>query len=471
MDVTSSHVVLFSFPAHGHISPFLVLANRLHEYRPNLTITLVCTPRNIDIIRSSLSPSSRLNLHSLPFAPSDYDLPDSESTIDLVPHQFPVFFLATESLRPAFEEFVCDRSKRAHLCIISDIFFGWTVDVAREYKAFHTFFTGQSAFGAASIFSLWMNLPHMHTKSEEFSLPEYPDVVVNRSQLPPYILFSNGKDQLSLFMQRQFANFHKSNALLVNTFEDIDRTGLGMLERTFKTLVLPFGPLVALPDISTPPSGSDLEILNWMDSKPVASVLYISFGSQDSIHAKQMMELALGLETSGRPFIWAIRPPIGFSAKDGFKDEWLPEEFEERMRKENRGLFVHGWAPQIRILGHQSVGAFLSHCGWNSVLESLYYGVPIIGWPLGADQPYSARLLIDLGVCVKLAQNNMEWSKVEKEKVEEVVEMVMGENEKGKEVRKKTNEIKDVMRATWKEEGCSVKVMTEFLKISEDGGK
>ncbi|KAJ3679974.1 hypothetical protein LUZ60_016252 [Juncus effusus] len=472
MEETNVHVVLFPFPAHGHITPLLALANRVHHFHPDLAITLVCTPRNIDSIRSSLPPSSPLNLHSLSFSPSDYGLPDTESTVDLLPHQFTLFFEATESLRPPFDDFIAKTSKKSRVCVISDMFFGWTVDVARKYDVFHSIFLGMSAFSGAVFLSLWMSLPQIHTQDDQFPLPEYPEVIVDRSQLAIYMLLVNGTDPLSMFVHRQFSSFYETDLLLVNTIEEIEPVGLGMLRKNFKVPVSPIGSLMRAPSPSALNSEKDLEIFKWLNSKAPASVLYISFGSQDSINANQMMELAIGLEESGKPFIWVIRPPLGVDMKDGFKDEWLPHGFKERTKKENRGIFVHGWAPQVEILSHKSTGAFLSHCGWNSVLESLNYGVPIIGWPLGADQPFNAKLLENLGVCVEVARNNMENSKVEKEKVAEVLEMVLGENEKGRKMRKKAGKIREMMNGAWKQDdGFAMKELNRFLELVKMGVK
>ncbi|KAJ3679973.1 hypothetical protein LUZ60_016251 [Juncus effusus] len=466
MEELNVHVVLFPVPAHGHISPLLALATRIQQVQPSLTITLVSTPRNIDSIHSTLSPSSSLNLHSLPFSPSDYGLPDSESTRQLLPQQFSTFFRAVDqSLRLPFDELIAKLSEKSPVCIISDMFFGWTVDVARKYKVFHSIFLGTSAFAGAIFVSLWMNLPHIHTHSNQFTLPEYPEVVVVRSQLTTHMLLVNGTDPLSLSLQRRFSSFNKTDHLLVNTIEELEPVGLGMLRKTFKVPVSPIGSLIGAPTPSGPNSENYLDIFEWLDSKAPTSVLYISFGSQNSINASQLIELAHGLDKSHRPFIWVFRPPLGFNMKDEFKDEWLPHGFKERMKEENRGFFLHGWAPQVKILGHKSVGAFLSHCGWNSVLESLNCGVPIIGWPLSGEHPFNVELLDKLGVCVELARNNRENSKVDKEKVVEVAEMVLGENEKGRDMRKKARAIKDIVNDSWKQEdGVAVKEFREFLK-------
>lgn len=119
-------------------------------------------------------------------------------------------------------------------------------------------------------------------------------------------------------------------------------------------------------------SSSDLSI-QWLDNHEENSVLYISFGSQCTISSSQMMELAIGLEKSGKNFMWVIRPPLEYDINEAFRSEWLPDGFEERMKVNDRGLLMKKWAPQLEILSHKSTPVFLSHCGWNLVLESLSF--------------------------------------------------------------------------------------------------
>lgn len=162
------------------------------------------------------------------------------------------------------------------------------------------------------------------------------------------------------------------------------------------------------------------------------------------------MALAQGLQDSMKPFVWAIRPPVGFDPKGEFKPEWLPPGFEER----SQGLLIHKWAPQLEILRHRSTGAFLSHCGWNSVVESFSQGVPIIGWPLAAEQAYNSKMMVEeMGVCVELTRGL--HSQIGREEVRRVVDLVMDKsvNGKGEEMRRKGAEIGELMRAAVKEEG------------------
>lgn len=179
-----------------------------------------------------------------------------------------------------------------------------------------------------------------------------------------------------------------------------------------------------------------------------------------------MMELAIGLEKSEKPFVWVIRPPFGFDLRGEFRPEWLPEGFEERAKAKNRGLLVRNWAPQLDILAHRSVGGFLSHCGWNSVMESLSQGVPIIGWPLAAEQAYNSKMLAEeKGVSVELTRGAQ--GAVVGDQVKQVIELVMDRDGEGGEMKKRANEVKLQIRAAMKEEGehkgSALKAMDDFV--------
>ncbi|XP_078167833.1 UDP-glycosyltransferase 92A1-like [Carex rostrata] len=457
------HIVLFPFLAQGHINPFISLASVLHHRHPDLTITLVSTPRTLESIRSSLPPLSPLRLHPLPFSPESFNLPPHTETLtSLRFDQFISFYHASLSLLPAFDSFIASIvSNSKPVSIVADFFFAWSVDVARKYNCFHSILISSGSFGTAVFFSICTHLPKNIRKGDEFFLPEYPEIVLHKTQLPKYWLDDNVSKSWGEFLQGQILLCYKTDAMLANTVEEVEFTGLGMIRKTFKMPVWPIGPLLRAPETSVE---RDNSIINWLDSHEVGSVLFVSFGSQNTIQAKQMMELALGLEAAGRPFMWVIRPPVGFDVKGEFKPEWLPEGFEKRMSQEGKGLFIHGWAPQISILAHKSTGTFLSHCGWNSTLESLVHGVPIIGWPLSAEQFYNVMMLEKWGASVELARGNYEYSHVDKERVKEVIEMVMGESEKGKDIRRKAREIEHLMENALKEGGSSFNGLNEFLK-------
>ena len=139
-----------------------------------------------------------------------------------------------------------------------------------------------------------------------------------------------------------------------------------------------------------------VECLKWLDSQPKVSVLFISFGSVSSLRAAQITALAKGLEESGQKFLYVCRPPSKVDGRDPIDGElkpskYLPEGFEKRIK--GQGFLVPGWAPQLEVLSHPAIGGFLTHCGWNSMLESLCKGVPLLAWPLQAEQRMNGRYI------------------------------------------------------------------------------
>lgn len=130
------------------------------------------------------------------------------------------------------------------------------------------------------------------------------------------------------------------------------------------------------------------ECLKWLDTQRVSSVLYIAFGSITYLSAAQIQELAHGLEASQVPFLWILRVKSS-NGQSGDVTKLLPPGFQERTKE--RGLVHAEFAPQLQILSHPATGGFLTHCGWNSCLESICRGIPTVGWPMWAEQGLSCR--------------------------------------------------------------------------------
>lgn len=189
---------------------------------------------------------------------------------------------------------------------------------------------------------------------------------------------------------------------VLNTFENLEHEYLEHLRKVRgEGHVFGVGPLnpIGAKDGRNPIRDSSLNLLTWLDGCPDDSVVYVCFGSQKKLNQQQMEALASGLEKSGTRFVWVIQT---IHQTDGGSDG-IPTGFENRVS--DRGILVKGWAPQVSILNHRAVGVFLSHCGWNSVLESIVGGVMILGWPMEADQFINARLLVEeLGVAVRVCE-------------------------------------------------------------------
>nr|ACB88212.1 UFGT3 [Phalaenopsis equestris] len=205
------------------------------------------------------------------------------------------------------------------------------------------------------------------------------------------------------------------------------------------------------------------QCLMWLDKQPPASVVYVSFGSTTTMCGAQVQQLAIGLRRSGQRFIWVIREAdegaIGSEGENG--NGSLPAGFEEEMQ--GVGMLVRGWAPQVEILAHPSTAAFVSHCGWNSTMESLSSGVPIIAWPMQIDQPRNAMVLTEywkVGVIVREWDHRKEV--VSAERVEEVVRMVVVEEE-GKGIRDRARKIGEEIRRAVTEDGTSIADLKAFV--------
>ncbi|XP_044478544.1 UDP-glycosyltransferase 92A1-like [Mangifera indica] len=480
MSQTKEMIVMFPFMAQGHINPFLALALRI-EKTNKYTVAFVNTPLNIKELRSSIPSNSSILLLELPFNSSDYGLPPNSENMNSVPsHLILNLFQASLSLKPDFRKLISNiihqQNGQIPVCIISDMFLGWCEEIAQEFGVFHAIFITGGGFGYACFYSLWLNLPHRNTDSEEFALPDFPEAPrFHVTQMMDVLRYADGGDSPSSFTRKALSQWSKADGILFNTVEGIDKLGLTYFRRKFGRQVWSVGPLLLTPGSQAQSKRdfgiSEEECKNWLDKKPECSVLYVSFGSQNNtISPSQMMQLAMALEASGKNFIWVVRPPLGFDINSEFRaNEWLPEGFEERIRGSGRGLLVQKWAPQVEILCHKSVSVFLSHCGWNSVLESLSHGVPMIGWPMAAEQFYNVKLLEDMiGVCVEVARGKS--CEVFHEDIVAKIKLVMNESEKGKEMREKTLEVKEIINNAIKDEenskGASMEAMDQFLKAA-----
>ncbi|XP_049372881.1 UDP-glycosyltransferase 92A1-like [Solanum verrucosum] len=367
------------------------------------------------------------------------------------------------------------------------MFFGWSANIAHEFGIFHVIFSGAGGFGLACYYSMWLNLPHKKTENFVFTMPDFQEGGnLDVSQLNPSLLEADSNDPYTNFNWKNLPNWINSDGILFNTIEGLDKLGLTYFRRKLGIPVWAIGPIpwpVSNKQRVGNETGEETEkFIKFLDEKEEESVLYISFGSQNRISTSQMMELAKALDNASRVnFIWAVRPPLGFDINMEFRgEEWLPEGFVQRVfEDQNRGLIVPKWAPQVEILAHKSIGAFLTHCGWNSVLESLENGVPLLGWPIAAEQFYNAKFLEqDVGVCVEVARGNN--SQVKHEDILEKIDVVMGVNEKGNEIRRKACEVKEMINNAIIDDedlkGSSIRAMDEFLnaalsmnKLSNDG--
>ncbi|KAM3199564.1 hypothetical protein P3L10_031924 [Capsicum annuum] len=189
--------------------------------------------------------------------------------------------------------------------------------------------------------------------------------------------------------------------------------------------------------------------MNWLNSREIGSVVYVSFGSLASLGEQQMEELATGLMTSNCYFLWVVRAT---------EENKLPEEFMSKAKE--KGLVVN-WCPQLDVLAHRAVGCFFTHCGWNSTLEALSLGVPMVAMPHWSDQPPNAKFISDVwqtGIRVKAGENGI----VYRDEIARSIREVM-EEDKGVMLKENTIKWKKLAKEAVDEGGSSDKNIEEFL--------
>ncbi|CAL4955860.1 unnamed protein product [Urochloa decumbens] len=257
-----------------------------------------------------------------------------------------------------------------------------------------------------------------------------------------------------------------ADGFIVNTFDAMEHEAIAAFETLSGKGVYP--PAYAVGPFSrTCSSGGEKAehgCLRWLDEQPDGSVLYVCFGSGGTLSMEQMAELAAGLEASGQKFLWVVRFPSDkdrsasfFGSGHGHSDDplsYLPEGFVERTR--GVGLAVAEWAPQVEVLSHRAVGGFVSHCGWNSTLEAVAAGVPMLAWPLYAEQRVNAVMLAErAGLALRPRGKNDDVVVTREEVAAAMTELMVGE--KGAAAREKARELREAAAEAWALDGTSRK--------------
>ncbi|KAF8395300.1 hypothetical protein HHK36_019243 [Tetracentron sinense] len=355
-------------------------------------------------------------------------------------------------------------------CIISDMFFPWTSEVALKFHIPRFVFHGTSCFSLLCSHSIHLSKVHerVTSESESFVVPGLPDrIEMTKVQLPA----SMNPDVHNQIREAELTAY----GVVVNSFNELEPEYVKEYKKVKGKKVWCIGP-VSLCNKETldkvergkKASIDENQCLKWLDSKQPSSVVYACLGSLCRLIPSQLIEIGLGLEASNQPFIWVIK--VGDKSSE--LEKWLVEEgFEERTK--GRGLLIRGWAPQVLILSHPAIGGFLTHCGWNSTLEGVCAGVPLITWPLFAEQFYNEKLIIQLlriGVKVGV-EVPVRWGEEEKagvlvkrEEVKKAVDQLMDEGEEGEERRKRARELGEMAKKAMEEEGSSHFNMTLMIQ-------
>ncbi|KAJ4700946.1 Glycosyltransferase [Melia azedarach] len=457
------HVVFLPSVGMGHLIPFLEFAKhlvRFHDFHVTCIIPTIGTPPAV--VRAALQGLPPAITHIF-LPPISFD--DLAANTSTAGRSALAVILSLPSLRDVLNSLIVGNTR--FVAFLADPFAIDAFDVAREFNLSPYLFFASNAMSLSFCFHL--------PKLDEMVSCEFRDLT-EPIKIPGCIPV-HGRDLLDPVQNRSSETYKwflsitkrlgEAKGIVVNTFMDMEAGVLKALlqkEETGKPSIYPVGPLTRA-NSSDSDTGST-QCLAWLDHQPIGSVLFVSFGSGGTLSHAQLNELALGLEMSEQRFLLVVRSPNDESANAAYFDvesennpyDFLPKGFLERTK--GRGLVVPSWAPQALVLSHSSTGGFLTHCGWNSTLESVVNGVPLIAWPLYAEQKMNAVMLTE-DIHVALRPKANENGLVVREEIAEVVKKLM-QGEEGKKIRKRMKGLKEGAANVLQENGSSRKALSKL---------
>ncbi|XP_059300300.1 UDP-glycosyltransferase 75C1 [Lycium ferocissimum] len=459
------HVLLVTFPAQGHINPSLQFAKRLIKLGIEVTFaTSVFAHRRMTKTAASTAPEG---LNFVAFS-DGFDDGFKLDTDDAKRYMSEIRSRGSQTLKDIILK--SSDEGRPVTSLVYTLLLPWAAEVAREHHIPCALLWIQPAT-VLDIYYYYFNGYEDEMKSSTndpnwcIQLPRLP--LLKSEDLPSFLVASSSKlddgkygSALPTFKEQlDTLDGEENPKVLVNTFDALEPEALKAIE---KYNLIGIGPLVPSSffdgkDPLDSAFGGDLfqksnDYMEWLDSQPKSSIVYISFGSLLNLSRNQKEEIAKGLIEIKRPFLWVIRD------QENVKEA---EELSCMMELEKQGKIVP-WCSQLEVLTHPSLGCFVSHCGWNSTLESLSSGVPVVAFPHWTDQGTNAKLIEDVwktGVRVKANEDGV----VESEEIKRCIEIVMDGGEEGEEMRKNAKKWKELAGEALKEGGSSEMNLKAFV--------
>ncbi|XP_027112841.1 7-deoxyloganetin glucosyltransferase-like [Coffea eugenioides] len=455
------HVVCIPLPAQGHINPMLKLAKLLHY--TGFHITFVHTEFNYNrLLKSKDSDPLDIIHDDFQFRTVADGLPASNQRgiLDLPDLCVAMPVHCKQSFKQLISELNSSPDVPPVSCIVSDGVMSFTLEVAREFRIPEILFFTPSACGMLGYlqYEELRERGYFPLTDESCFSNGYLDTEldwipamkgIRLKDLPSFVQSTNPGDIMFNYNLKSLQNALRTSSLILNSFEDLEKEVLDAIRIKFPTLYT-IGPLSMLEQqlrggnldsLDSSLWKQDMGCIDWLDKKKPGSVVYVNYGSLVILTPGQLREFGWGLANSKHPFLWVIRPNLVNGGTQVISHDFLDEI-------KDRGLLLD-WCPQEKILGHPSIGGFLTHCGWNSTLESICEGVPMVCWPFFGEQPTNC-----LYICTKWEIGMEIDNNVKRDEVEGLVRELM-EGSKGKEMKEKIMEWKDKADRATKPGGTS----------------
>jgi UDP:flavonoid glycosyltransferase YjiC (YdhE family) len=459
--MNSRHFLLITCPGQGHINPTLQLAKRLIQ--AGARVTFATTVRGHREIKAYPS------LEGVSDASVSDGFDDGTKPTDDPTHIMSEFKrVGSQTLTKLILSLSNDHHGAVSFLIYS-LLLPWAADVARDMGIPSALLCIQSA-AAFAIYCHYFNskdgMYEIYSSNPPSSIQLQGLPPLASTDLPSYLLPNSPHASVLPTFQEHIRTLEKdaNPCVLLNTFDALEVEAIKTVDNMNLTTIGPLIPSAVFDGKDGHSDSSSVvcdlfegseDYLHWLSSKPTHSVVYVSFGSMVVMQRKQTEEILHGLVESGRPFMWVIR------SSENIGREEADDMIKSKSREEEQGLIVP-WCSQVEVLCHNSVGCFLTHCGWNSTLESMAAGVPVVACPHFSDQTTNAKLVEEVwGTGIKARVN--EEGFVDREEIRKCVEMMMGGGEKGEEIRRNVKRWKSLAAQAVKEGGSSEEHLKLFL--------
>ncbi|PWA82384.1 UDP-glycosyltransferase 88F3 [Artemisia annua] len=453
-------IVLYPAPAMGHLISMVELGKLILKHHPSCSIIVLNLTNShksgsiVSYISHVTETIPAIKFHHLPKIPLDLESYSSSEAI--------IFDLIGRSINNVADVLRCIEPT----ALIIDLFCTSAMSAAANLNIPVYYFITSGACCLVKILyfpTLDRDYPgsfkDMNRLVYSPGMPPIPS-----ADMPGPVLQRNSTDYSDFL---QLANLlPKSSGIIVNTFDSLEPKPIRAITDGLCVKDQATPPLYCVGPLLADSYNETHECLNWLDLQPKQSVVYLSFGSECMFSIDQLHEIAKGLEMSGQRFLWVIRSPPTVKRGELFVppdvvdlNQLLPDGFIERTN--DRGFVVKKWAPQVAVLSHESVGGFVTHCGWNSVLEATRAGVPMLAWPLYAEQKLNKIVMVkEMKVALPIDAKD---GKVAAEEVEKRVRQLM-ESEEGNIVREFVKARKDDAARAMSEGGSSRVALAKLVE-------
>ncbi|KAJ0264673.1 UDP-glycosyltransferase 71B1 [Hirschfeldia incana] len=457
-------LVFIPSPGIGHFRSTTSIAKLLVDSDDRISVTLIVIPPRFSDHASSSYPESQNRLSYCLLPPGDQS---TEHT----------FISYINSYKPQVRTAVSELSRRRQVAgIVVDMFCTSMTDIAKEFHLpTYIFYTSNASYLGLQfhVQSLYdeekLDVSELNNSDVELDVPTLTRPFP-ASCLPSFML---SKEWFPFIVSRARI-FGESKGILVNSVAEMEPQALKFFSDSNSTPpVYAVGPILDLKtDGNAFKDEKRTEILSWLDKQPLRSVVFLCFGSMGGFSEEQTRETAIALEQTGHRFLWSVRrASTDDTTKASFPEDFtnleeiLPEGFLERTAEIGK---IISWAPQVDVLKHRAVGGFVTHCGWNSILESLWFGVPTSAWPIYAEQQCNAfEMVEELGLAAEIRKDyrgdNMlgEPEMVTAKEIESGINCVM---EQGSEMRKKVKEMSGKLHVALMDGGSSTAALKKFVQ-------